>query len=209
VGDADGPAVTVILPSYLRPQRTRRAIASVTAQTWPDWELWIVGDGCPVIEEAVAPFRGDGRIQFANLFPHEGQWGTQCLNYGLQHATGRYVCFLGNDDYLEPEHLATRLTSIAGTSYDFVYHDARIHLADRDFLRGDGSLAFGQVGGSELICRRLFLVEHGLTFRDTAYGHDHTWIEDLCAAGATYAHYPSATYVVCHLPGHDAPDDLD
>ena len=39
------PLVSIILPSYNRADTIERAIASVQAQTFADWELIVVDDG--------------------------------------------------------------------------------------------------------------------------------------------------------------------
>ena len=202
------PEITLIIPSYLRPARTARAIECVENQTISDWELLVVGDCCPVLEQAAAPFANDPRVRIVNLPEHEGKYGTQCLNYGIEHATGKYICFMGNDDIILPEHFDYRLLSMAD-NIDFAYHDAIVRLPSGDIIRGGGRLAHGVVGGSELVIRTSFLQSGKIRFRSGEYGHDWTFIQDLLAAGAKSWYYPSATYVVMHVPGQGGTDTID
>jgi glycosyltransferase involved in cell wall biosynthesis len=214
--------ITVIIPSWQRPQRTERAIRSVLAQTVAEWELLIVGDACPVLPSVVARVFDalpddeferyvDERMQLVhglflgrnatvavhNLPTHEGRYGTQCLNWGIQHASGEYVCFLGNDDYVLPGHLYARQQSIEGTGFDVVFHDALLKYPDGYRVR-ESKLAPSLVGGSELIVRTELARKVG--FQSGEYGHDWTFIQGLIDAGAKIAHCPSASYVVTHIP---------
>lgn len=186
----------------MRPQRTARAIKSVIAQTSPDWQLLCIGDKCPVLLDVTEQFVGDQRIGVWQMTEHEGRYGTQCLNAGIELARGEYLCFIGNDDYLLPDHVEQRLASIAGTDKDVVYHDAMIAWPDGMKPRSGALLACGHVGGSELVIRTAFLREKGIRFTDGKYGHDWTFIEALAKAGAKFGYSPTATYVVTHLPGN-------
>ncbi len=194
--------LSIVMPCWMRPQRTARAIKSVIAQTRGDWQLMCIGDKCPVLLEVTEQFVGDQRIGVWQMTEHEGRYGTQCLNAGIELARGEYLCFLGNDDYLLPDHVEQRLASIAGTDKDVVYHDAVIAWPDGMKPRSGALLACGHVGGSELVIRTAFLRKHNIRFTDTKYGHDWTFIEALAKAGAKFGYSPTATYVVTHLPGN-------
>lgn len=200
--------LTIVIPSWQRPQRTRRAIQSVLGQTDDRWELLVVGDCCPVVEEISKSELGKGLpVWYHNMPTHEGKYGTQCLNWGIENARGRYICFLGNDDYLEPDHVKTRLASIEHSYADVVHHDAKIQMAPGKFGIREGRLEHGCVGGSELVLRTD--LARKIKFRDSDYGHDWTFITDLGRAGAVFSHYRSATYVVTHLPRNIIESGID
>lgn len=200
--------LTIVLPSWQRPQRTRRAINSVIRQTDKRWELLVVGDCCPVVDELSRSEVGlDYPVSYYNMPTHEGKYGTQCLNWGIDNAKGQYVCFLGNDDYLEPDHVKTRLASIEYSYADVVHHDAKIQVGPGQFQIREGILAHGCVGGSELVLKTD--LARKVRFRDSAYGHDWTFITDLHRAGSLFSHYRSATYVVTHLPGNIIESGID
>lgn len=187
------PAVTVIMPCWLRPQRTRRAIESVLRQTCVEWELLLVGDACPELPGVMANI-SDARVRWHNMPTHEGRWGTQCLNWGLQHARAPYVVFLGNDDYLLPSHLHARVNSIQHTGHGFTYHDAMIG-SPAGRIR-NSQLRFRHVGGSELIVRTDLAKR--VLFKTDRYGHDWDFIDGLLKTGCTHDHHAIATYVVTH-----------
>ena len=88
-----------------------RAIDSVLAQTFADWELLIQDagstDGTPSILERVAL---DPRIHVA-VEPDDGQ--ADAINRGLRRATGRVLGWLNADDELEPTALEQVVSAFA------------------------------------------------------------------------------------------------
>ncbi len=103
------PLVSVIMPSYNSERHIAEAIASVQAQTLPDWEL-LVSDDCSTdsTREVVAGIaEGDPRVR---LFPLEENGGAAAArNNSLAHARGRYVAYLDSDDLWLPEKLERQL----------------------------------------------------------------------------------------------------
>jgi hypothetical protein len=106
------PLFSVIIATYHWPAALALAIRSVLAQTCPDFELLVVGDGCT--DETVAVVRGfgDPRIRWFNLPENTGsQWRPN--NVGLEESRGEYVAYLGHDDLWHPEHLLVAADLIA------------------------------------------------------------------------------------------------
>ncbi len=82
------------------------SVASVLDQTFADFELWVVGDGCTDESAEVVAGIGDARVHWHNLERHHGhQSGPN--NEGLARAAGSTVAYLGHDDLWLPHHLAT------------------------------------------------------------------------------------------------------
>lgn len=101
------PMVSVILPTYDRLELVPRAIRSVLAQSYGDFELIVVDDASPVDPApAVASF-GDPRIR---LIRHETNRGNAAArNTAIRAARGRYVAFLDDDDEWAPDKLALQI----------------------------------------------------------------------------------------------------
>jgi glycosyltransferase involved in cell wall biosynthesis len=94
--------VSISMPTYNRGDVIRRAIDSILAQTYQDWELVVVDDGST-----------DGtRDLLAGLDPRirvvvqENQGITGARNTGLRHGRCELVAFLDSDDAWPPHHLA-------------------------------------------------------------------------------------------------------
>jgi glycosyltransferase involved in cell wall biosynthesis len=99
------PAVSVILPTHQRPAMLARAVASVLAQTWRDWELIVIENGGGAAADVLAQLPSD-RIRLVTL-PHPNV--SVARNRGLELAAGRYVAFLDDDDEWLPEKLERQL----------------------------------------------------------------------------------------------------
>ncbi len=97
---AGGLRISIVMPTYRREHTIRRAVASVLAQTHPDWELIIVNN---------AP--GDLGIDFEDPRIRVHQCSDKpsasyARNRGLPYATGDLICFFDDDDEMFPGYLA-------------------------------------------------------------------------------------------------------
>jgi glycosyltransferase involved in cell wall biosynthesis len=89
------------------------AIDSVRRQTWTDWELLVVGDGCTDDTAAVVEAFADPRVRFWNLDAPVGEQSGP-NNAGLAAARGRIIAFLNHDDLWAPRHLERALAVLDG-----------------------------------------------------------------------------------------------
>jgi glycosyltransferase involved in cell wall biosynthesis len=131
------PAVSVITPCYNQARFLPESVASVVAQTYPDWELIIVDDGSPDDTAAVA-----GALIAA--YPHHTIRLLRQANAGLsasrnaaiRAAQGAYILPLDADDAIEPRMLE-RTVPVLDTEPEvgFVYTDVRLFGADDSLIR--------------------------------------------------------------------------
>lgn len=113
------PAVTVIIPTYNWSTVLPHSIGSVLGQTFSDFELLVIGDGCTDDSEAVVRAVGDPRVRWVNLPANTGhQSGPN--NEGLRLARGEFIAYLGHDDLWLPHHLYC-LTTALGLGADVAY----------------------------------------------------------------------------------------
>lgn len=101
------PRVTVVITTYNRADLLPRAVESVLAQTYTDYEVIIVDDcSSDNTQDVVAGF-DDPRIR---SFRHERNRGASAArNTGILNAKGEYVAFLDDDDELLPMNLEARV----------------------------------------------------------------------------------------------------
>ena len=102
---------TIIIPTYNRADFLPKAIESVLAQTYNDWELIIVDDGSTDNTKEVISQYSDSRIMC--IFQQNAE-RSAARNIGINHAKGEYVCFLDSDNYMLPDRLE-RLLVFIGT----------------------------------------------------------------------------------------------
>jgi glycosyltransferase involved in cell wall biosynthesis len=103
--------LTVCIPT-VRPTTLGYAVQSIIAQTWPDWELLIVGQGAdPELESACQSLRQlDRRIRYLHL---ERKGISRARNAGLLAATGDIIAFTDDDCEAAPDWLETLATLFA------------------------------------------------------------------------------------------------
>lgn len=106
-------AVTVILTSYNRDTLLRAAIESVLAQTFEDFELFIMDDDSdnPKTHEVLGLYGGDARVRVAverlNGAARFSRTGYAVnINKALRFATGEFITYLTCDDIFYPDRLA-------------------------------------------------------------------------------------------------------
>ena len=105
------PAVTVIIPTYNWSSVLPYSIGSVLRQTFNDFELLVIGDGCTDDSEAVVGRIRDPRVKWINLPINTGHQ-SEPNNEGLRRARGQYIAYLGHDDLWLPHHLSCLVSAL-------------------------------------------------------------------------------------------------
>jgi glycosyltransferase involved in cell wall biosynthesis len=96
------PFFSIIISTRDRPELFLQALNSVAQQSCTDREIVVVIDGSS--DENLSKYRAFvtqfPEIGFLEL-PHRpnGHGQSYAMNYGVQHSSGRYLCFLDDDDY--------------------------------------------------------------------------------------------------------------
>lgn len=102
------PAVSVLMPVRNEDQYLARALSSISAQTFTDWELVAVDDGSidgtsAILAEASAR---DKRIR---VLQNPGKGLVPALNHGLANCRARLVARMDGDDVSHPRRLAEQV----------------------------------------------------------------------------------------------------
>lgn len=114
--------VSIILPTYNRKQKLKRAIDSILCQSYPEFELIIADDASTDGTEELIRSYPDTRIRYVRLPSNQG--AAAARNYGLQQAQCKYIAFEDSDDIWRPTKLEKQmqiLTHVDGR-VGFVYH---------------------------------------------------------------------------------------
>jgi GT2 family glycosyltransferase len=127
------PRISVIMPVFNPPEDfLRRAIASVRAQVYPDWQLCIADDAStePYVAEILrAAAAEDTRIDVV-FRPKQGHI-CEATNSALARATGTFVAFLDHDDALR-EHALYMVAHTLQT-----HDDAGLIYSDEDKINAN------------------------------------------------------------------------
>jgi GT2 family glycosyltransferase/SAM-dependent methyltransferase/thioredoxin-like negative regulator of GroEL len=116
------PMVSVIVPTYNRPDRLREALQSVLAQTLQDFEIIVVNDGQIDVEAVIDALPHNGRITCVKHDRNRGLAASR--NTGLRLARGTYVAYLDDDDRYYSDHLAVLTQALRQGQYKAAYTDA-------------------------------------------------------------------------------------
>jgi glycosyltransferase involved in cell wall biosynthesis len=96
------PQVSVIIPLYNKGNYIGRALDSVFAQTFQDYEVIVVNDGSTDDGPAIAAGYKDARLR---IIEQENAGPGAARNRGIREARGQYIAFLDADDEWLPEFL--------------------------------------------------------------------------------------------------------
>ena len=203
------------MPSFLgeyarsakdKPRKFERAVASVLSQSFRDFELIIVSDGCEKTFELLdamvknpAYTEAFDKIQ-AYIIPKQPLWSGKPRNIGILKAQGEFIVYLDTDDRYRENYLLELAESIAsGSRHDWYWvNDLRWNKYKGYFAENHCSIeAKGKCGTSNIIHRRsltVFWADNG------KYDHDWVMITKLKQASANHKKLPVLGYEVCHLP---------
>ena len=114
------PKVSVIIPCYNQAAFLPKAVASLQAQTMPEWECIIVDDGSPdnAAEIANNIALKEPRVR---LIQQTNQGLASARNAGLKQAKGEYIQFLDADDTIAPEKLDRQAALMDQQGLDISY----------------------------------------------------------------------------------------
>ena len=101
------PTVSAIIPTYNRAGLLGRAIRSVLAQTFQDWELLVVDDASEDHTKQVVLDFQDPRIRY--LLRDTNGGGGAARNTGIRAARGQYLAYLDSDNEMLPKRLEEQL----------------------------------------------------------------------------------------------------
>lgn len=121
------PQVSVIIPTYNRPEFLSKALESVFSQTYKDIEVIVVNDGGTDVESVTSSLHKKGKIIYIKCDEHRGP--SAARNTGIKAARGNYIAYLDDDDIYYPDHLATLVSFLEKSEYRVAYTDAfRVHM---------------------------------------------------------------------------------
>lgn len=141
-------AVSVVMPVYNSEEYLERAIKSIIAQDFNDWELVVVDDGSTdnsgvIIDEYASK---DHRIKAY----HQKNGGVaKARQIGIDCAKGRYIIHIDSDDWVEPDFLSSLFQYAIENDADMVWCDL--------FPHGKGSGSYRIEESADKMIRALLL----------------------------------------------------
>ena len=163
-------AISVVIPTFERPESCARAVASALAQDAAPLEVLVCDDasGAAAVERLEALAASDPRIR---LLPAAQNSGSPAAGRrrGIEAAAGEWIALLDDDDAWLPGKLRAQLARVAAGDVDVLGTNAR---------RSDGTPYFADTTG-ERVLDRAELLRHNplitssvLARRDVLLGGD-------------------------------------
>lgn len=157
------PLVSIVIPTYRRASFLSRAVNSALMQTYPNIEVLVVDDNDPDTEyrkqthQIMERYANNSRVHYIK-HPRNLN-GAAARNTGMAAATGKWCCFLDDDDWYLPEKIERQVQYLDGNDeYQAVYcgykrADKTVH----PYKQGD--LSFELLSGIEVIYTNTIMIE--------------------------------------------------
>ncbi len=155
------PKISVVIPTYNREEFVLKAVHSVLAQTFTDYEIIVVDDGSTDdTKNRLESYKGNIRY-----FYQENGGVSSARNKGVQKARGEWLAFLDSDDEWTKDYLGIHMKGVAE------YPEAIGHISNPISMGidGDDRVLFEWTGAIKEFGRREriylrralhFLIEH-------------------------------------------------
>lgn len=194
---------SIVIPSFLgsyssaahnRKQKLVRAINSCLNQSFEDFEIHVVADGCQETIDIVQSNIKDSRLHLWKI-PRKELWSGGPRNKGIDEAKGEYIIYLDIDDIYGKDHL--KMVDEHLGNYDWVWYNDIRYKTHLDYWY-DNPCEITQLGrhGTSNICHRIR--EHW--DEKGRYAHDFVFVQKLLK-NSNYTKIPTPEYYVCHVPG--------
>ena len=174
----------------------KRAIESVIAQTFTDWELVICDDASKDGTNQMVKDLNNPKIKYIHRDVNFGN-DTRPKNEALLKSTGSFIAFLDSDNVYRPDHLQSLYNEITKSEVDVVYGDRWIFDSEKSVSIGifhdfDPFLMLRRnyIDTSDVLVRREAIFEvGGFDERYKKYIDWNLWVR-MCKAGYQFKRVP-------------------
>ncbi len=159
------PRVSVVIPTFGRPELVTRAVDGVLAQTMSDLELLVVVDGDDPATTAALAARPDPRLRVIVNETKRGAGRTR--DVGAKAGRGQWVAFLDDDDEWLPTKLERQLAAAPADGRAVVTTLSHVVSPTGRFVRPTHPFEPGQQVDEWLFDRRSW-AKGGMSFLQTS-----------------------------------------
>ncbi|MCI2242813.1 glycosyltransferase family 2 protein [Adlercreutzia faecimuris] len=122
------PLVSVVVPTFKRPDRLPDALDSILSQSYKNLEIIVVNDNVLCsdydvgTESIISVYRKmDSRVRAVHTSGQVG--GGRARNIACKEALGEYLAFLDDDDVFLPDKIETQLAFMQSGGYEMSWQD--------------------------------------------------------------------------------------
>lgn len=131
--------VSIVIPTYKRPDIIVRAVESALSQSYPNIEIIVVDDNDPSFperkstEKVMEQYSNNPKVMYIQ---HErNKNGSAARNTGWKHAHGEYITYLDDDDELSPQKIEKQVDCLESLDDSWGACYTAYHI-----IRPDGSI---------------------------------------------------------------------
>lgn len=185
------PLISVVIPTYNRPELLKRAIRSVQAQTYTELDIWVVGDACPALD-SIRKLEEFADVNFFNFKRNHHDGGAAGRNWGILHSEGVFISYLDDDNYFLPNHLSSILEAMIDKQATWGFSSMQANGKDFQFWTPVKS----GIDTSAVIHPRDFAAEYGMWLsREVDFCHDWEFFSRFVKAGEPWVATKEPTLV--------------
>jgi glycosyltransferase involved in cell wall biosynthesis len=211
------PLISIILPTFNRCKiLSERGIPTVLNQTYQNFELIIVSDGCTDETEKVVKNFNDKRIKLfhivrkkrypPNLNNHWACHSVVPTNYGLKKIKGDWVAHIDDDDIWTIDHLEKLINFAIKNKFEFV-SSAHIEIRNNIKTTKDYSKNTPSIGAHQtwLYTSNLSFFERNINCWRRSWNriHDMDVQDRMTKVGLNFGYLNEATYIATPRPGEN------
>jgi glycosyltransferase involved in cell wall biosynthesis len=145
------PIVTVVIPMFNSEKHIEKCIISVLEQTFKNFELICVDDGCTDNTLDILKQFTDPRIK---LISQKNRGLAGARNRGIQAAKGIYIALLDSDDFWSNEKLTKHVEHLNGNPKVGVSYCPSLFITENGSIMGIGQFPkLKEINFRDILCR--------------------------------------------------------
>ena len=182
VSSHNSPKVSIIVATYRRKETLKKALQSLTTQTYSNIEVIVIDDNADTewnteVEKIVNSMKSSDGYEVIYIKNKDNKGSAETRNIGIKQATGEYVTFLDDDDlYLsnkvkkQVEHMIKEGSDFSLT--DLWLYDEKDKLIEkrrRDYIKDYSSdsliryhLMYHMTGTDVMMFKKKYLLDIGM-----------------------------------------------
>ena len=113
--------VSIIIPVYNSEKYIKKCLESVIEQTYDNYEVIVINDGSTDNSMEILREFSEKYPQKVKAINQSNMGVAKTRNKGIEMATGDYIAFIDNDDFLEKDYLQTLIENSEKGQMDIVF----------------------------------------------------------------------------------------
>ena len=158
--------VSIVVPAYNRAHIIAKTLDSFIAQTYQEWDCYVVDDHSTDNTAEVVNFycNKDNRIKYLVNNRKKGAQGAR--NTGIIASDAEWICIFDSDDYMYPNYMES-MTDLITNDVDICVCFSRVCYEDTGFQKGElAPKAYGYIK-DELFTGELYIPNNQTLIRKT------------------------------------------